>query len=150
MIPPPFSLLAYLQGPRHKLGPVFACSPRGPASDVGLTSWRSTWRKGRGLLFDSLSKSLITPYAHPTHHPMLLPRAGKGPSPDFPLLFLALQGQIQAGLMGEITERRVRCERLRQRNKQSNGKKVHSKSYHSIHKLNAALQLGPGVTVLTE
>lgn len=38
---PPFSFLTYLQGPRHKLGPVFACSLRGPASDVGLISWWS-------------------------------------------------------------------------------------------------------------
>lgn len=47
---PPFSFLAYLQRLRHKLRPVFACSLRGPASDVGLTSWRSAQRKGRGLL----------------------------------------------------------------------------------------------------
>lgn len=77
-MPPLFSLLAYHQGPRHKLGPVFACSPRGPASDVGLTSRRRAWRKRRSLLPDSFSKSLITHYAHPTHLPTRLPRTGKG------------------------------------------------------------------------
>lgn len=74
---------AYLQGSRHKLRPVSACSPWGPVSDVGLISWR-----GRGGVSpDSLSKWLIapTPPSITPSHPSLplLPRAGRGPSASF-------------------------------------------------------------------
>lgn len=149
---PPFFFLTYLQGPRHKLRPVFACSPRGPASDVGLTSWRSAWSRG-GVCSDSLSKSLITLDAHP----MLLPRDGKGPSTDFPFLLSALRGQSygknpresnqirETETAGQTVKRRFTIE-----HQTISRVKFHSKSYHSIHKLDAALQLWPGVTVLTE
>lgn len=157
-----FSFLAFLEGPRHKLRPVFACSLGGPVSDVGLTSWRSACRKGRVCLLDSLCKLLITPYARPTHHLVLLPRAGQGLTTFFSFSLLC-RGLNQASPVGEIAEAQRRRERRRQRSlerqeKEDEWKTEHQKTstvkvigtYHSIHKFDAALQLWLGVTVLTE
>lgn len=132
----PLAFLFFLAHTSTARGTSSGLCRRARPGDMPLTwAWSHGGElRGRGGVSpDSLSKWLIAPnppritLPHPTLPP--LPRTGRGPSASF-----------LCGSETKITSGRGCVEQA--------GKGA--ESYHGVHELDAALQLRPGVTVLTE